>query len=67
MEIAKVIDGKISVEGFADGETVIVRSPNEEKPHQLTPEQKQAILKSREQLLRGEGVDVFDVLDQLPD
>jgi len=64
-ELKKVKDGKVDVDGFVDGTTVLVMSPDEEKPYVLSDEEEKYIEKSIDQLERGEGMDAFEHLKSL--
>jgi len=64
-ELKTVIDGKVAVDGFPDGATVLVMSPNEAKPYVLSDEQERRIQQSMDSFARGEGIDLLEVLDGL--
>ena len=59
--------GQIVVEGqpFSEGEKVTILSYKEERPFQVSPEEKRLLLESVAQANRGEFVDADELLSEL--
>ncbi|HWM93011.1 MAG TPA: hypothetical protein VN493_19765 [Thermoanaerobaculia bacterium] len=66
---AKVIDGRLDVpEGsFQEGATVTLLVPESEEGFRLSQEDQALLLQSISQAERGEVVDGWELLDELPD